>query len=107
MLEQLSKALPGIPPGGLVALAVLLVVQLALQVVCLIDLARRRQVRLERKWLWLFVIVFGQLAGAIVYLAVARSPVTVEDRPSPVEATGQRARRALDVLYGRNEEDPR
>lgn len=106
MLEQLSKALPGVPTAGLVALAILAVVQLALQIVCLIDLARRHQVRFDRKWIWLLVIVFGQLAGAIVYLAMARLPRPAEDQhPSP-EAAGHRAQRALDVLYRRDEEKP-
>ncbi len=106
MLEQLSKALPGIPRGGLVALVILVIVQLALQVICLIDLARRSHVRYGRKWIWALVIIFANLAGAIVYLAVARVPRAAEEQPSSPEATGQRARQALDVLYRRDEEKP-
>ena len=106
MPDLFSKALQGVPPGGLIALGVLVVVQLALQVACLVDLLRRPVVRFGRKWLWLLIIVLGQLAGAIVYLAVARLPRTVADRPSVPETAGRRAQRALDVLYRSREEDP-
>ena len=86
-------------------MGVFVVAQLALQVRCLVDLARRPRVRFERKWVWLLVILSGQLGGAIVYLAFARLPAVVADQPLPPAAVGQRARRALEVLYQRREED--
>jgi hypothetical protein len=46
----------------------LVVVQLALQLFALADLARRDKVRGEKKWVWALVIAFGNVVGAIVYL---------------------------------------
>ena len=56
----------------------LIVVQLALQLYALADLARRDRVRGDRKWAWALAIAFGNLVGAIVYLAVGRAPAEVD-----------------------------
>ena len=104
MLERISEELGRIPVAGLAALGIFAVAQIALQVCCLVDLARRPRVRYGRKWMWLLVILSGQLGGAIVYLAFARLPAVVADQPLPPAAAGQRARRALEVLYRRREE---
>ena len=81
----------------------LIVVQLALQLYALADLARRDRVRGDRKWAWALVIAFGNLVGAIVYLAVGRAPAEV-DIPAGASgastAGGESARRAVDALYG-------
>jgi hypothetical protein len=82
----------------------LIVVQLALQLYALADLARRDRVRGERKWVWALVIAFGNLVGAIAYLAVGRAPAEVVDMPAGGSAAstagGDAARRAVDALYG-------
>jgi ABC-2 type transport system ATP-binding protein len=60
-------------PGLLPAVVPLLVLVLALDVYCLIDLARARSVRHVPKWVWLIVIVFiSAPIGALAYLFVGR-----------------------------------
>ena len=81
----------------------LIAVQLALQLYALADLARRDRVRGDRKWVWALVIGFGNLVGAIVYLAIGRAPAEV-DFPAVGSAAstagGEAARRAVEALYG-------
>jgi hypothetical protein len=81
----------------------LIVVQLAVQLYALADLARRERVRGGRKWVWVLVIAFGNLLGAIIYLAVGPAPAEV-DIPAGGSAAstagGESARRAVDALYG-------
>jgi hypothetical protein len=64
LLDQLLKLLPLLIP--------ILLIQLGLMVYCLIDLARREQTR-GPKWLWVILIVLGQLWGPVVYLIFGRS----------------------------------
>lgn len=49
----------------------LVLVQLGLAVYCLIDLSRREQTR-GPKWLWVILIVLGELVGPVVYLIFGR-----------------------------------
>ena len=49
----------------------LVLVQLGLMVYCLIDLSRRERTR-GPKLLWVFLIVFGELLGPVVYLIIGR-----------------------------------
>lgn len=93
---HVSPAIAGIVLG-------LIVVQLALQLYALADLARRDKVRGDRKWAWALVIALGNLVGAIVYLAVGRAPAEVDITTGASGATtagGESARRAVDALYG-------
>jgi len=99
VLQELSQRLGGIPVAGLVALAGLTLVQLALQIYSLVDLARRARVTGGHKWLWVLIIVLGQLLGAVLYLVVGRGVEQVAKVPAGV--TPDRAQRALDALYGR------
>lgn len=79
---------------------VLIVAQLALQIWALVDLARRDTVRSGPKWLWVLIIAFGNLVGAIAYLAVGRK-VSAPPRDGGAAAAGSdSARRAVDALYG-------
>jgi len=102
MLDWLAGRLHVSPTiAGLVV--ALIVVQLALQLYALADLARRDRVRGERKWLWVLVIAFGNLLGAIVYLAVGRPPAEADlaaGGSAASTAGGEAARRAVDALYG-------
>ncbi len=102
MLQELSQRLGGIPVPALVALGLLALVQLALQVYALIDLARRARVAGGNKWLWAVIIVLGQLLGSVVYLVVGRKADQIVDVPNPAGATRKRAQRALDMLYDRD-----
>ena len=87
-------------------LVVLIVVQLSLQVFALVDLVRRDNVRGGKKWVWALVIAFGNLIGAIVYLAVGRHPdVDVAAGGSGASTAGsESAQRAVDTLYGRRDQ---
>lgn len=86
-------------------LVVLLVVQIALQIVALIDLSRRPAgTPPPGKWLWLVVVLFANLIGAVVYLAVARRavPPTAAETSPPPEIGQDKARATVDALYGRD-----
>ncbi|MFH0944286.1 MAG: PLDc N-terminal domain-containing protein, partial [Planctomycetota bacterium] len=70
----------------------------------LIDLSRRQQVLHARKWVWVIIIIGGQIIGPIVYLAWGRKVDEVTDRSDTAGDVRERSRKALDVLYER--EDP-
>jgi len=100
MLDRLAQAM-GVSTTLAALLLALLVVQVSLQVFALVDLARRDVVQGGRKWVWALVIAFGNLIGAIVYLAVGRKPESDLLRGSGAStAGGDAARRAVDKLYG-------
>ena len=62
-----------LPPNLALALVPLLVLIVALDVYCLIDLARAKSVRNAPKWVWALVILFiSAPIGALVYLFVGR-----------------------------------
>lgn len=62
-IELLMRLLPLLIP--------ILLIQLALMIYCLVDLARRETTR-GPKWVWALLIVLGQLWGPIVYLILGR-----------------------------------
>ena len=92
-------SLTDLPTAVLVLLGIALLAQLALMIWALVDVIKRPDDRIRgAKWLWVIIIVFGELIGPIVYLAVARLPEAVDvARPTP---TADRASAAADVLYG-------
>lgn len=101
-MESLAD-LVGFPVGLAWALAAVVVAQLTLQVIALVDLARRPADRLNGpKLLWLFVVLLGEIVGAVVYLAIARraEPAVESGRSAPA---GDRAAAAADLLYGPTE----
>ncbi len=61
--ERFLQLLPFIIP--------LVLLQLILMIVALVDLSRREKTR-GPKWLWVIVIVLGELIGPIVYFIVGR-----------------------------------
>ena len=62
-METLRQYLPLIIP--------LLVIQIILMAVALFDLSRREQVR-GPKWLWVILIVLGEMIGPVAYLVIGR-----------------------------------
>lgn len=62
-LEKFIQLLPFIIP--------LVILQLILMVVALVDLSRRDRTR-GPKWVWVLVIVLGELIGPIVYFIFGR-----------------------------------
>ena len=107
-MEQLFRWLREIPTPGLVALSSLAAVQIALQVYALIDLAKRESVLYQRKWIWLLVIVMGNLLGAVLYLAVARKVEPSADVAAELAtarpAGRETADRAMRTVYGNEDE---
>jgi len=62
-MEVLSKILPFIIPVALI--------QLVLMIVALLDLVKREKTR-GPKWVWLLVILLGEILGPIIYLVFGR-----------------------------------
>jgi hypothetical protein len=62
-LENFSEFLPFIIP--------LVLLQLTLMIVALVDLIRREKTK-GPKWMWVLIIIFGELIGPIIYLIFGR-----------------------------------
>ena len=62
-MEVIEQYLPFLIP--------LILLQLALMVFALVDLARRERTR-GPKWMWAIIIVLGELLGPVVYLLLGR-----------------------------------
>jgi ABC-2 type transport system ATP-binding protein len=73
VLAFVARAMPRLPSALLLALVPLLVLVVALDIYCLIDLARARYVRNVPKFVWVIVIVFVSAPiGALLYLFIGR-----------------------------------
>jgi len=101
MLTRLSEFLGGLPVPAVIALVALLAIQLALQIYALVDLSRRSWVPGEKKWLWVVVIIAGNLVGAVIYLGIARRATPPASMVEGDRIPDPHARKqALDRLYG-------
>lgn len=101
MIEAISNLLGGMPREAVIALLVLVSLQLVSQVVAFIDLARRPEVYGGRKWVWVVVILLGNLLGAVLYFALGRRPDAADPGPDTGQGSvGTAGRYALDSLYG-------
>jgi membrane protein YqaA with SNARE-associated domain len=100
-VSKLTEFFAYLPTPALVGLAIVLVIQLALQVTGLIDLSRRARVPGGRKWVWVLVIILGNLVGAILYWAIGRSAPDAAADAGGGDAEARK--RALDRLYGDRE----
>jgi hypothetical protein len=49
----------------------ILLLQLGLMIVALIDLAKREKTK-GPKWVWILVIVFGEIIGSLIYFIFGR-----------------------------------
>jgi hypothetical protein len=100
-MNDLSTLFDSIGTAGVVAIGGLVLVQLALMIAALVSVIRTPAERLRApKWLWVLVIVFGELIGPIVYFAVARKPEAVDVAHSDSPAQAERAAGVADLLYG-------
>lgn len=103
---QLNPIPSELPDWAIPVVAVLVVVQLSLQVYAFVRLIRTSDDRLTaRKWVWGLIIIAGEILGAIIFLAAGRKPAEAVDplaarSAEGVPAAGDRAARAADVLYG-------
>ena len=62
-LDQIIKFLPFIIP--------LILLQLILMIVALVDLSRREKTN-GPKWVWVLVIILGEMVGPIIYFILGR-----------------------------------
>ena len=62
-MEQIQPYIPLLIP--------LLLIQLALMIVALVDIARRPKTR-GPKWVWVLVVIFINFIGPIVYFVLGR-----------------------------------
>lgn len=62
-MEDLAKYWPLILP--------LVLVQLVLMITALVDLSKRQETRGPR-WVWLLIIIFGEILGPVVYFVWGR-----------------------------------
>jgi len=99
MLESISATLKDIPLAAVIALVGIAVAQLTVQVFALVDLARRPAVVGNKKWVWLLVILAGNLVGAVVYLAVGRAPARVETVPARLRPAARPVQDLLGRIY--------
>jgi hypothetical protein len=101
-MSGLFAAETTLPTGALFAVIALAIVELVLVVFCIVDIVRRPAVLGGRKWVWIVFIVFFNLIGSIVYLAVGRvAPPEAEAARDEAETmTRGRAESAADLLYG-------
>lgn len=89
--------------GGVVVAIVLVgLAVLALDVYCIVDIVRRHAVLGDHKWIWILVVLFFNLLGPLVYLAIGRTPAPAAGPASPPGDTdpGAKAVAAADLLYG-------
>lgn len=47
----------------------LLVLQFILQIISFVHLYKREQVRFNNKWIWVIIIIFGNILGPVAYFA--------------------------------------
>ncbi len=97
-------------PTGVVAVVIVGLLQVTLDVVAFVDLYRRpvERVTLGNKWVWVAIILFVNLLGAILYLAVGRRPAPAAGSRRPL-GPRPRTEGIAESLYGRRDEgdDPR
>jgi hypothetical protein len=102
----MSPDLSTLPFGILIVLSVVLLVEIALDVVAIVDLIRRpvAAVQFGNKWVWVAIIVLINLIGAILYFAVGRKQTPVVDADARTAAPRRSSAEITDALYGTGDE---
>ncbi|MDO9556863.1 MAG: PLD nuclease N-terminal domain-containing protein [Coriobacteriia bacterium] len=103
--------LAALPTAVKIALGVLYLVQIGLEVYALINLWKTpvERIQLGKKWVWVLLILFVNMVGAIIYLVAGKKPVAAVDPARQVTAEepganrADRAAAAADLLYGPKE----
>jgi hypothetical protein len=97
---EISTRLPDLPPVLLVVLAVVALLELALDIVALVHLYRTPvdQIVGGNKWIWVVIILLVNLIGPVLYLAIGHKPAPAGEAPldRPMERIGD----IVDSLYG-------
>lgn len=95
--------LKNLPPEALAAMGALVLVQIGLQAFALVTIFRTEESRLRwgKRWIWLAIVLVGELLGPILFFAAGRLDAPVDEAlgsgPSAPE-------KSLDVLYGGKKE---
>jgi hypothetical protein len=87
------------------AIAVIGIVQIALQVTAIVQLVRTPVERVSlgnKKWLWAVIILLGEIIGPILWFVLGRTPAPVTPIAPTTGSPHQGA--AVDALYGPSEE---
>jgi hypothetical protein len=104
-----SSAVDGLGITGPVLILVIAagLIQVLLQLAALISLYRAPAVMFGNKWVWVIIIVFLSLVGAIVYFAVGRQSAPASEPAPKADVTDaeEKAQSAVDLLYGRKEDE--
>lgn len=85
----------------LVLAAVLIAIQLTLQITALVQLVRTPADRITiggRKWAWAIIILLGEIIGPIIWFVAGRKPAAATGTVQAPEAAERQA--AVDSLYG-------
>ena len=99
-MDRIIASLGTLPTWVLVVIAIVACIQLALQVYALLDLSKRAEVPGGRKWLWVVIIIAGNLLGALIYLGIGRVVYTAGPDEGERAGSEKATRRAIDNLYG-------
>ncbi|MHB1341131.1 MAG: PLD nuclease N-terminal domain-containing protein [Coriobacteriia bacterium] len=94
--------LDSLPTGVLIGIGVLVIVQVVVEIYALIQLFKTPDDRIAfgKKWLWVIIILFVNLVGAVIFLVAGRKPAPAAEPLQPSRPSTDRAERAADVLYG-------
>jgi|ERR1700693_348364 len=97
---EFSARLSDLPPVLLVVLAVVALLELALDIVALVHLYRTPvdQVVGGNKWIWVVIILLINLIGPVLYLAIGHKPAPAGE--APVDRPTERIGDIVDSLYG-------
>lgn len=106
--DSIPKQVEALPTGVVTILVVLLAVQMVLMVAALIVMFRTPEERLifGKRWVWVLIVVFGEIIGSLAFFAFARKPQVVQEptaaSPSSDAPPAARpgAERVADMLYG-------
>ena len=106
---KLAQSISTLPMPALIALAAVVLVEIALYLIALIDLYRRptSQVVAENKWIWLAIILLVSGLGAIVYLAIGRKPAPAPETARASEHPREHVEDIVDSLYGKADPNDR
>ena len=50
----------------------LILIQVVLMIFALLDLSKRQKTRFLPKWVWVLIIVLGEMVGPVVYFLIGR-----------------------------------
>lgn len=105
-IMRMSTDLGTLPLGILIGLGVVLLVEIALDVVAIVDLVRRpvATVVFGNKWVWVAIIVLVNLIGAILYFAIGRKQAPAVEPDARAMTPTRSNADVADALYGTRDE---